>query len=52
MLNNKVVIITGASSGIGKAAAQEFAENGYSIVIAARRVDKLIELEKSLSCPR
>ena len=51
MLNNKVVIITGASSGIGKAAAQEFAENGYSIVIAARRVDKLIELEKSLSCP-
>ncbi|PKO96010.1 MAG: short chain dehydrogenase [Bacteroidetes bacterium HGW-Bacteroidetes-7] len=51
MLTNKVVIITGASSGIGRAAAQAFAENGCSVVMAARRVDKLQELEKILSCP-
>jgi len=34
MLRNKVVIITGASSGIGKAAALLFARNGASIVVA------------------
>lgn len=51
MLKNKVVIITGASSGIGRAAAQAFAESGCSVVVAARRVEKLIELEKTLNCP-
>ncbi len=37
----KVVIITGASSGIGEACAYEFASNGYNIVIAARNEAKL-----------
>jgi NADP-dependent 3-hydroxy acid dehydrogenase YdfG len=40
-LKNKVVIVTGASSGIGKAAALEFARKGASVVLAARRLDKL-----------
>ena len=34
--NQKVVIVTGSSRGIGKAIAREFAKNGYSIVLNAR----------------
>jgi len=45
-LCNKVVVITGASSGIGKAAAIEFARSGAAVVLAARRIDKLEELKK------
>lgn len=43
-LNEKVVVITGASSGIGKATALAFARKGSTVVLAARREDKLIEL--------
>lgn len=39
--NNKVVVITGASSGIGKATAIEFAKAGARVCLAARRKDKL-----------
>lgn len=35
-MNNKTVIITGANSGIGKAAALKFAENGHKVVLACR----------------
>ncbi|HAV74878.1 MAG TPA: short-chain dehydrogenase, partial [Limnobacter sp.] len=38
---NKTVVITGASSGIGKALAIEFAQRGYHLGLAARRLDKL-----------
>lgn len=40
-MKNKVVIITGASSGIGKACAIEAAQKGAKLVLAARNVDKL-----------
>jgi short-subunit dehydrogenase len=40
-MKNKVVIITGASSGIGEATAYEFAKQQASLVLAARSVDKL-----------
>ncbi|MEU8813760.1 SDR family NAD(P)-dependent oxidoreductase [Actinoplanes sp. NPDC048796] len=36
-----VVIVTGASSGIGRATAQRLARNGTTVVLAARRADKL-----------
>ncbi|MFH1668882.1 MAG: SDR family oxidoreductase [Candidatus Woesearchaeota archaeon] len=45
----KVVVITGASSGIGKATALEFAKRGASVVLAARRVDRLHDLQKYIS---
>ena len=40
-IKGKVVIVTGASSGIGEATAREFAKEGARIVLAARRVEKL-----------
>ncbi|HVW13860.1 MAG TPA: SDR family oxidoreductase [Mucilaginibacter sp.] len=47
-LNDKVVIITGASSGIGKALAIEFAKRGASLVVSARQYVALCELTDSL----
>jgi short-subunit dehydrogenase len=47
-LNDKVVIITGASSGIGKALAIEFARRGANLVVAARQYVALCELTESL----
>jgi NAD(P)-dependent dehydrogenase (short-subunit alcohol dehydrogenase family) len=43
-LTDKVAIVTGASSGIGRAAAKLFAENGADVVVAARRADELEKL--------
>lgn len=43
-----VVIITGASSGIGKRTAERFAEGGFNIVAVARREERLEELAESL----
>ena len=43
-LNEKVVVITGASSGFGKGAALKFAAGGASVVVAARREQLLEEL--------
>jgi short-subunit dehydrogenase len=43
-LENKVVLITGASSGFGEDAALMFAEEGCKVVLAARRIDRLQNL--------
>ena len=40
-IKNKVVIVTGASSGIGEATARQFGRQGAKVVLAARRVDRL-----------
>ncbi|MDB5002896.1 MAG: putative oxidoreductase [Mucilaginibacter sp.] len=47
-LNNKIIIITGASSGIGKSLAEEFARRGASLVLAARQYVTLCEIAQSL----
>ena len=46
--HNKVVWITGASSGIGEAMAREFANQGAILVLAARNVEKLNQLRDTL----
>ena len=45
---NKIVLITGASSGIGKQTAIEFAKLGSNIILVARRKDKLEQVENEL----
>jgi short-subunit dehydrogenase len=47
-MNRKVAIITGASSGIGLACARQFSKSGYAVVMAARSIDKLIDIEKEI----
>jgi 3-hydroxy acid dehydrogenase / malonic semialdehyde reductase len=44
-----VALITGASSGIGSACAQAFAQHGCRLVLIARRADRLQELSERLS---
>jgi short-subunit dehydrogenase len=41
MQSNPVALITGASGGIGKALCEEFAKDGYDLIMAARSVDKM-----------
>ena len=45
---NKTILITGASSGIGKQTAIEFAKLGANIILVARRKEKLDELANEL----
>ncbi|WP_065220274.1 MULTISPECIES: SDR family oxidoreductase [Butyricimonas] len=47
-MQNKVVIITGASSGIGKALVYEFAKRGAKIVMGARNMEELKKIEDDL----
>lgn len=47
-IKNKVIIITGASSGIGEATAIHLAKNGATVVIAARNENKLKDLSERI----
>src|ERR1700729_4133924 len=47
-LKDKVVIITGASSGIGRSLAHEFAKRGANLVLGARQYVVLCEIAQSL----
>lgn len=44
----KTVFVTGATSGIGEAAARAFAEEGYNVIITGRRAPRLKSLKKEL----
>ena len=46
---SKTALVTGATSGIGKATAQILAKNNYKIILCGRREDRLIELKNELS---
>ena len=48
LLEKKVAVITGASSGIGKKTAETFVKEGAVVVLAARRLDKLQEVENEI----
>ncbi len=48
VLKDKVVLITGASSGFGAAAAKLFAQEGCKVVLAARRMERLEELANEI----
>ncbi len=43
-MKTPLIVVTGASSGIGKAIAKKFSENNYPLLLLARRVDKLEEM--------
>lgn len=45
---NKIILITGATSGIGKACAEKFAAAGNFIIVTGRRQDRLTELKNEL----
>ena len=47
-MDGKLVLITGASAGIGEACAKRFAEAGAALILVARRIDRLQDLKKSL----
>ena len=45
---SRIIFITGATSGFGKATAEKFAANGYDIILNGRRQDRLEELCRTL----
>lgn len=47
-ITGKVVIITGASSGLGEATARRLAKSGARLVLAARREDRLVALRDAI----
>ena len=47
-LNNRVAVITGASSGLGKQMSKGFAKQGASLALLARRIENLEEIKKEL----
>lgn len=47
----KVVLVTGASSGFGEGCARRFAKADYSLILVARRLDRLQKLQKELGGP-
>lgn len=47
-MENKLILITGATSGIGRATAELFAANGWNLLLTGRREERLTELKDNL----
>ncbi|MCP3680882.1 MAG: SDR family NAD(P)-dependent oxidoreductase [Gammaproteobacteria bacterium] len=47
-LRGKIVLITGASAGVGKACAEQFAAQGAHVILTARRFERITELAETL----
>ena len=45
---SKIILITGASSGFGKAIAEKFAQGGWNLILTARRKEKLAEVASAI----
>ena len=48
-IDNQVVVITGAASGIGRVTARMFAERGARVVVGARNLDALNDLVREIT---
>jgi len=48
-VKNKIIFISGANSGIGKACAEKFAENGSKLILCSRDIDKLIKVADEIN---
>lgn len=47
-MENKIVLITGATAGIGEACAEKYAANGYNLILTGRRSDRLEAIKRQL----
>lgn len=47
-MKRKIVLVTGATSGIGEGCARRFAEGGYNVIITGRNEEKLAQLKQDL----
>ena len=50
-LQNKVIWITGASSGIGEELTKQFAQEGAKLVLSARRESELLRVKNAANLP-
>ena len=48
-MTSKIALVTGATSGIGRATANQLAKAGYNLIICGRRADKIIDVSDELS---
>src|SRR5436190_20592745 len=48
-MTNKIILITGATAGFGKAIAYKFAEHGWNVIITGRRKERLKKIEDDIS---
>jgi NADP-dependent 3-hydroxy acid dehydrogenase YdfG len=47
-MTNKIILITGATSGFGKAIAEKYAAQNYNLIICGRRIERLNKLKQDL----